>query len=280
MKKYISLLNDTTFKYLWKEDLTRAWLNKLIFYITNIDTKNFKLIDNELNSGNFNKDYRLDILLKKESSTINVEMNSIAEDYVLLKNHSYLYRIAGNQFNKGEKYKKYKVIQINFNNTFCTIDHNIGIATFEFQDKENNMIIEEIKDYEVYLPKYKDICYNNDNEKEMMLALFTATSYEEMRNIANGNKEALKIVEELERLSEDKYFGALYDNTVVQRKLENSAFDLGEQKGIEIGKEEGKIESTMSLIKNNFPKEEIIKLLSISEEIYNEAQRRVEKEEQ
>ena len=82
-------------------------------------------------------------------------------------------------------------------------------------------------------------------------------------------------MEELERLSEDKYFGALYDNTVVQRKLENSAFDLGEQKGIE----EGKIESTMSLIKNNFPKEEIIKLLNISEEIYNEAQQRVEKEE-
>jgi hypothetical protein len=147
-----------------------------------------------------------------------------------LKNHSYLYRIAGNQFNKGDKYTKYKVIQVNFNNSLCNIDKNIGIATFEFQDKEHNMKIEEIKDYEVYLPKYKNICYNKDNEKEMMLALFTASSYEELKHIANGNKEALNIVDELEKLSEDKYFGALYDNAVIQKKLENSAFDSGEIK--------------------------------------------------
>lgn len=264
MTKYISLLNDTTFKYLWKEEKSRKWLNKLIYYITNIDISEYELIDNELNSGDTLKDYRLDIVLRKKENTLNVEMNSIAEEYVLLKNHSYLYRLAGNEFNKGDKYTKYKVIQVNFNNSLCKINKNIGIAIFEFQDKENNMKIEEIKDYEVYLPKYKNICYNNNNEKELMLALFTATSYKEMRRLANGNKEALNIVEELEKLSEDKYFGALYDNRIVQKKLENSAFDLGEQKGYK----KRTHEIFMSLKEKRLAKEEIMSILNIDEDKY------------
>ncbi len=262
MKKFISLLNDTTFKYLWKEEKSRQWLNKLICYITNINIENYCLTDNELNSGEGLKDYRLDIIIKQNETTINVEMNSNAEEYVMLKNHSYLYRLAGNTFHKGEKYKKYKVIQVNFNNTFCSIDKNIGIATFEFQDKENNMKIEEIKDYEVYLPKYRNICYNEDNEKEMMLALFTAANFEEMKRIANGNKEALSIVKELEKLSEDKYFGALYDNSIIQKKLENSAFDMGESK------ERYRIFKIMHQKGNS--KNQIISELEITEENYTE----------
>ena len=38
------------------------------------------------------------------------------------------------------------------------------------------------------------------------------------------------IVDELERLNNDKYFGALYDNEIVQKKLQNSAWDEGHQK--------------------------------------------------
>ena len=39
-----------------------------------------------------------------------------------------------------------------------------------------------------------------------------------MRNIANGNKEALKVVEELERLSENDEFRVLYDAEKMRRK--------------------------------------------------------------
>ena len=67
-------------------------------------------------------------------------------------------------------------------------------------------------------------------------------------------------MEELERLSEDKYFGALYDNTVVQRKLENSAFDLGEQR-----KEQ---DIFVHLQNKGYKKEEIIEILNIDEEKY------------
>ena len=48
--------------------------------------------------------------------------------------------------------------------------------------------------------------------------MFRAESFEEMRDIANGNKEALKVVEELERLSENDEFRVLYDAEKMRRK--------------------------------------------------------------
>jgi len=44
--KFISLLNDTTFKYLWKNERTRPWLEKVILEVTDINIKDFVLIDN------------------------------------------------------------------------------------------------------------------------------------------------------------------------------------------------------------------------------------------
>ena len=84
-----------------------------------------------------------------------------------------------------------------------------------------------IKDYEIYLLNYKNICYNKDNLLESYLSLFTAKSIEDLRKISSNNKEMTIIVDELERLNSDKYFGALYDNEIVQKKLQNSAWAEG-----------------------------------------------------
>ena len=51
-----------------------------------------------------------------------------------------------------------------------------------------------------------------------MLSLLHCKSYEEMREVANGNKEALNIVEELERLSVDGQFIGVYNAEVVHKK--------------------------------------------------------------
>ena len=77
------------------------------------------------------------------------------------------------------------------------------------------MLFVNVKIYEVYLENYKEIRYNKE---ETYLSLFTATSYEELREIAGDDKEALKIVDELERLGLDDKFGLAYDNEVMQKK--------------------------------------------------------------
>lgn len=72
---FYSLLSDTTFKYLFKNKETRRILEKIIFKITGINLEGYKLIDNELNTGNRLKDYRLDLLLEKDNDLVSIEMN-------------------------------------------------------------------------------------------------------------------------------------------------------------------------------------------------------------
>ena len=109
----------------------------------------------------------------------------------------------------------------------------------------------------MYLASLKNVRYNGSNEKETYLAMFRAESFEEMRDIANGNEEALKVVEELERLSENDEFRVLYDAEKMRRKEINSArldgyddgYDAGKTKGLEEGAKEEKIEIAKNLIK-------------------------------
>ena len=61
-----------------------------------------------------------------------------------------------------------------------------------------------MKIYEVYLSKYKGLCYNEANELDAMLSFLSANSYEEMERIAWGKKESLAIMDELKKLSKQE----------------------------------------------------------------------------
>ena len=108
-----------------------------------------------------------------------------------------------------------------------------------------------------------------------------------MRNIANGNKEALKVVEELERLSENDEFRVLYDAEKMRRKEINSArldgYDDGYGNGYEIGitkgKEEGakakEIEIAKNLLNIGTSNEDIMKVTGLSVEELEELKKEV-----
>ena len=94
-KKFFLFLVILLFKYLFKKEENKPFFRKTILDVTGIDINGYTLIDNEINSGNNKKDYRLDILLKKDDSIINIEMNQfISRNYynpTSLKNRNYLY---------------------------------------------------------------------------------------------------------------------------------------------------------------------------------------------
>ena len=46
-KKFYSLLSDTTFKYLFKNEKVRPMLEKVIKYYTDVDLKGYEFIDND-----------------------------------------------------------------------------------------------------------------------------------------------------------------------------------------------------------------------------------------
>ena len=278
--KFISPLYNTTFKYLWKEDKCKKWLSRLIYLITNVDLSEYYPYDQELNSGNDFKDYRLDILFVKDiqnfkdSDAINIEMYKKYNESDAFKSHAYIFRLLGFSYDKGSAYKNKKVIQVNFNDGEFKYDKDISLLCYQLKDKNTDYYLDDLKIYDVFLNKYKGICYNGANELDAMLSLISASSYDKMREIANGNKEALRIVEELEKLAVDEEFYGVYNNEKVQRKLQNTAKQIGYEEGLEQGKIEEKLEIAKNLLKMNLPLEQISEVTGVNlediEKMYKE----------
>ena len=67
-------------------------MNAIIKEKFNLDLEGFKLRDNELNTGNIIKDYRMDLILEKDNTVVIIEMNQDYYDFLQVKNYSYLYR--------------------------------------------------------------------------------------------------------------------------------------------------------------------------------------------
>lgn len=225
-KKFISLLSDTTFKHFFKIEDYKEFFNTIIKPIINMDINDFKLYDAELNSGNEKRDYRLDILLVSDlvDIIISIEMNQFPSEETKYKDRLYVYGLLAKSLNSGEGIKKKKVIQINFNKEKHPY---VSKGSFYLMDKVTNREIKDFEIHEVYLENYKGIRYNGDNKEEAYLSLFTANSYEELREIAGDDKEALKIVDELERLGIDDKFGVVYDNEAMQKRMINTARNWG-----------------------------------------------------
>lgn len=237
-KLFLSPSKDTVFKYLFKKEEYREWLAEIILDQTGIDLDGYQLIDNEKNTGSKNKDYRLDLLFEKDNQLVVVEMNTSNLPSNLYKNYSYLFRIAGNRYDKKEKTYQKRVTKLVIINSFRSTEAlGIPVLFFCLQDKDNHVKRDMIESLEIYLPVENKKEYN---KVEKRLLLFGTKSYDEMRKITD-DPEDLKVIEELERLSMDDYFRYMYNEKEVNERLMNSRY--------EEGKEENKLEIAKNLLK-------------------------------
>ena len=246
---FISILSDTTMKYLMKEERTRNIYLELFSHIIGIDLSNYKIIDNELNSGNKRKDYRLDLLLEEGDIIVNVEINKSMENYTTVKNLTYAFRLAGSRLEQGEKYTTKEVIQISLNND--KFEHDDTVLEYELMNRKYNLVKNGIKIYDVYLVNYKDICYTGANEDEMLLSMLTAQTDEELKKITGNSKKGLVIMDEIEKLKLNDEFNAWYNAEKVEEKCRNSTYSEGVDNGVIIGKTETKLEIAKLMLSNN-----------------------------
>lgn len=245
---FISLCSDTTFKYLLKKEETKNWILEIIKGKTGIDLNEFQLVDNESNTGNHIKDYRMDLVFEKENTIVIVEMTNSDKDADTVKNYQYLYRTQSRRFMVGEEYTDKRTILILLNHFKNRENPNLTDAHFTFNDSENNLFIKDIESYEIYLPNYKKTCYDNYNEIGRRLVLFNANSFEEMESITNGPSD-LEIIKELRNLSMDEIFLTEYEKEKMQEKLVNSAYSEGLNHGIEQGLEQGSQSRNLEIAK-------------------------------
>ena len=230
---FLNLLSDTTFKYLFKSENGRRYLNKVLQIITGINIEDYILIDNEFNSGNIYRDYKTDILLfnKEKNIAINIEMNQFKNEYYVYRNYTYISRIISEMFNKGEKIKEYKVIQVNFNNFYNKDNKNISSLSFILRDKLYDIELDIVKVIEIYIPTYKGVCYNGKNEEEMYLSMYNANSYEELKDIVRDNKEGLSIMDEIEYLAAKEGVIGLYNREREEKRIRATLRDEGYEEG-------------------------------------------------
>ena len=243
---FVSLLSDTTFKYLYKNIDTRSWLQTIIKEVFLLDITDYELTDNESNTGNKVKDYRMDLKLVNGKNTIIIEMNKEYYEFIDSKNYQYLYREAGSLYDTGEDYQDRKTKLISFNNYRNKKIPSLKMGSYVFIDPKTKLRIEDIESYEIYLPNYKKVCYDS-SELEVSLSLFSADSFDKMRKLTNNPRD-IKIIEELERLAMDEEFKLHYNAEAVKRKTENSIKKESYRHGLEDGSKQEKLEIAQAML--------------------------------
>ena len=257
--RFIPLLSDTAAKFLIKDENYRWFYEEIIKYKTGINLEGYKLIDNELNTGNKVKDYRTDLIFEKGKRLVNLELNQYVYKYTLAKNRYYALSLAGNGYLAGEDYVYKNVTQINLNNKIIHDgSKEESQLEYELQDQKYNLVLKEVKILEIYLLNYKGIVYNKTNKYDTYISMLTAETFEEMEKIVGDLEEGRKIMDKLKELGLDDKYGALYDAEVVHKKEINSARREGKIEG----KIEGKREMTASIAKSMLEKEIDIPLIS------------------
>ena len=263
--RFISLLSDTTFKYLMNNDQTKYWFYDLIRRLTGINIDELNISTNELTTGNKVKDYRIDLRFTKENTlTVIIEINSNTNyaDYIDNKNKQYLYREAGNAHQSGSKYTHKRSKLICFNNYKNPYIKDAKILDYVLTEKGTHHTIDDLEIFEIYIPTFKEKCYNDD-DLGRKVAFLGSCNQEELLKYASSDEEI--ILKELELLKMNDEFVNAYDAEVVQRKLINSSREEGLEQGLEKGLEQGlelgerskQIEIINNMLKNNFTLDEI-----------------------
>lgn len=264
--KFISLISDTTFKYLFKNPETKKWLIDIVLNKCGIDLTNYKIYDNEDNTGSLVKDYKMDLVFNKDNDYVIIECNRFPSKFSNIKARQYLYRKASFGFDKGDNYlNPPRVKLIMFNNYQNDKIKNANILNYTLNDKTYNLTLDDIEIFEIYLPNYHKMCYDNLEVIDKRLWLFGIKTINEAKSVIDTDNQI--IIKELERLAMNNKFIDEYDYENVQKKLLNSLKIEGYQDGINDGSKKEKQEIAKRLLSKNFTIEEIsdITELSISE---------------
>ena len=152
-----------------------------------------------------------------------------------------------------------------FNNYQNDKIKNANILNYTLNDKTYNITLDDIEIFEIYLPNYHKMCYDNLEVIDKRLWLFGIKTINEAKSVIDTDNQI--IIKELERLAMNNKFIDEYDYENVQKKLLNSLKIEGYQDGVNDGSKKEKQKIAKRLLSKNFTIEEIsdITELSISE---------------
>jgi len=266
--KFYPLKRDRMFKTMMRKDVFQKWFKEAIYHVVGIDIGEFELLATELTEGEESKQYVMDTLLKDiENNYVIIEMQNTPADR---KNLRYLYRVAGNVANKGEKDEDIdsNVILIQLDgytpNSFKYVDKRV----LHFTINEETLDIEKqgLEMYEILLQKFDSLCYN---EYEKRFAMINCKDYKEFKKLATS-EESKKIVKEVEMLCMDENLRFAMEKDEYDALVRASEKDEYLAEGIDQGKTQERNKILKNMLDQNKSDSEIISTLDIAQEELDE----------
>jgi len=219
-------------------DLLKIFLEKVL----NIKINEIKLKPQELPKINIKvKTKTLDVLVKTDKETINIELNNGYYDELSTRNLAYICTIFGNSVFKGEDY----------DNISKHIGLNITWGLGESKSKENNYKIIDEKTKEIYCDKIEIIEFNMDKimklwysknkeaERYKYLIMLGLDKQEELEKISKEDSFMEKFKENVVKLNSDPAFIDVISYEEDAVKTQNTLISEATKKGIEQGIEKG-----------------------------------------
>ena len=282
--KFLSPTSDIVFKTMWMrgDDEVRRYLERIVEYAIGHKLGEYTLGSNEAGlisiSSIANK---YDIVLVNNDSRFryNVEMNSYGETENIIKkvynkNDVYLGHLVANFYKGIKKDKRYEkdieIEQINLNCFYAPEGELIHRLDFEFVDLNHQITKKGVKSHQIYLPRIKELCYDNvsEEDKEILkdLSMLVSESYEEMEQLAGTNRERKEVIKFLKDLSRDGEAMAFIDIEAFKKSIERTRLedatkqatkeghDKGFEQGIKEGIEQGIEQNQKDIIKKIYSK--------------------------
>ncbi len=265
---------DKAFKEIMMKEENFEILKKVLESILEVTIEKIELQPLHIPTGNIHlKGKEVDLLVITEQGKIEVEVNTYYNDYVRVRNFSYITSIYNNQVTVGEKYNEdTNIIQINLNYGVKDTEYK---RIYKVRDETGKEYIKNFCIYEINMEKLKEIWYDK-NELEIEKNKYLLMLDMEISDLKKLSKDRVvkEYMEKIEKLNNDPMFINWITKEKDEQMIKNTQLYNATQEGINIGISQGinqglqkrNIEIAKSMLNKNMNIEDIIDITGLSKE--------------
>ena len=265
-KPFYTCKYDKAFKEIMMKEENFEILKKVLESILEVRIEEIKLQPLNLPTGNIHlKGKEVDLLVVTNQGKIEVEVNTYYNDYVRVRNFSYITNIYNNQVTVGDKYSEdTNVIQINLNYGIPDTKYR---RIYKVRDEEGKEYIKNFYIYEINMEKLKKIWYDK-NELEIEKNKYLLMLDMEIKDIKKLSKDKVvrEYMEKIEKLNNDPMFINWITKEKDEQMIKNTQLYNATQNGLNLGMKQEKNEIAKSMLQENMSLEIIQKITGLTKE--------------
>ena len=238
-KPFYTCKYDKAFKEIMMKKENFNILKKVLESILEVTIQKIELQPLHIPTGNIHlKGKEVDLLVVTNQGKIEVEVNTYYNDYVRVRNFSYITNIYNNQVTVGDKYSEdTNVIQINLNYGIPDTKYR---RIYKVRDEEGKEYIKNFYIYEINMEKLKKVWYDK-NELEIEKNKYLLMLDMEIKDIKKLPKDKVvkEYMEKIEKLNNDPMFINWITKEKDEQMIKNTQLYNATQEGINIGINQG-----------------------------------------